>query len=786
MYLLKAKRRKYYSVILLSILIFLVLATASVLADGEISMKIDPGYDGMYKSYGTVPINVTITNNSSKDIEGMVYVLADGNRGTSKFYKNVTVAKNTMKEVTLLVSQTMDSNTLYSNQYVYLEVDDKEIAKEKIGGTLVQEDSLLIGVLANDKDTGNFLATSKPIKSYLNTIILEEDNIPSSSNALSILDIIIINDYSLDKLSQEKIYAIEEWVNKGGLLIFGGGPNSQKSIAPISEISPVYIKGYTEIDSLSSLEVATGYSLDFSDSLYISDAEVKSGKILYQEEDTPVFVIDEVNEGKVLYVAYDLADETLATWGGNKQLWEKVFNNLDIDSLIYNNYKHYSYNLTSAAEKIPTINLPNIKTLIIIFAIYIIVVIPLLYFILKRKDKREWSWLFIPVLAIILTVGIFQYGSSIRDDKVVTHNVSLLELQSEGYGKIQTVSAIFAQNSGEYELEIEDADILTPVSNYYMNTSRSMISTNLNNTNVKYENVEFWGYRASYLEKTISDIGQIQTELKFKDNGIIGTITNNTNIDMHDVKLVYDSTVLDLGDDFKAGESIQVNVEDTANGNINKSSRYYIGEQLVPKDIQSTGNIYNTREGNLADMASEYFMNGDSNTFIVAWSEDDIIHPKVIGEDQSNESLTIISSYIDILPAEDGTIYFPQGVFRAYIQNNNGEIYIDERDNSFEIPNDTEIELEFNINKYNLDFDITKVQFYEDRSHYLLNKRVYNWQTEEYDSYKDAFNNDVLENGNINKYISKDGVLKIECSHDYDEYVYIQKPQISVVGKVVE
>lgn len=68
----------------------------------------------------------------------------------------------------------------------------------------------------------------------------------------------------------------------------------------------------------------------------------------------------------------------------------------------------------------------------------------------------------------------------------------------------------------------------------------------------------------------------------------------------------------------------------------------------------------------------------------------------------------------------------------------------------------------------------------------MLNKRVYNWQTEEYDSYKDAFNNDVLENGNINKYISKDGVLKIECSHDYDEYVYIQKPQISVVGKVVE
>ena len=58
--------------------------------------------------------------------------------------------------------------------------------------------------------------------------------------------------------------------------------------------------------------------------------------------------------------------------------------------------------------------LPQIGRFVVIIILYIILVSPAAYFILKKKDKRQWLWVLVPVLACIFTAVIFFFGNSAR------------------------------------------------------------------------------------------------------------------------------------------------------------------------------------------------------------------------------------------------------------------------------------------------------------------------------------------------------------------------------------
>ena len=64
---------------------------------------------------------------------------------------------------------------------------------------------------------------------------------------------------------------------------------------------------------------------------------------------------------------------------------------------------------------------------IIIF--YIILIIPVLYFILKRKDKREYAWWIIPVVALLTSIAIFGYGAKDRIGRAQIQQSAVLNVE---------------------------------------------------------------------------------------------------------------------------------------------------------------------------------------------------------------------------------------------------------------------------------------------------------------------------------------------------------------------
>src|SRR5690606_19872311 len=88
-----------------------------------------------------------------------------------------------------------------------------------------------------------------------------------------------------------------------------------------------------------------------------------------------------------------------------------------------------------------------------IVVVYMIVIVPLLYFILKRKDKREYAWGIIPLTAIIASVAIFGYGAKDRLARPQVQQSSFLHVNEDKSLNGYYAASILSNKGGDFTFE---------------------------------------------------------------------------------------------------------------------------------------------------------------------------------------------------------------------------------------------------------------------------------------------------------------------------------------------
>ena len=759
---------------------FLLFSSLTVLADSNVILKAEAGINGEYKASGWVPVNVQITNNSNKDINGIITVennLVDSN---DIYYQQVTIAKNTKKEITLIVP----AQKLAQKSNVILTENENELAKTDITGRGYANDTFFIGILANDSSTGIFFNSipKEILNMSVKTVDLNEKDIDSTTS-LENFDMIIINNYSLDSMNETQINSIKNWTQNGRLLVLSGGANYSKLPQSLLSISPVEYKGITQVDKLMSIEKAVQKPVLFQTPLTLSDAEVKNGQILFQENDTPVFVLGESTAGKILYVAYDLAEEPLAGWSGNIELWGSIFkqiNDIKFDESKLQVESNDFWSLRNASEIIPSLKLPSFSTLLIFFSIYIFLVGPFLYFFLKRKKKQEWNWLIIPVLSVLIAFGIYQFSFFSYGNKVLTHHVSFLELADNNKGDLYTVSAFFVTKGGDYEIKFNDVDKITSADNYYQNQRKeTWISVNPDQSNVILKDASFRSLRKVYSEKSVT-AGNIESNIYYQNGKLTGKITNNTNLNLTNAKLIVGGNFQNIGD-FPAGKDVRIDlIYNTANyiGYVNITTNL-----IVPNQNQ---NPYQTREAQMANILSQrrtvYKSYESYLPVLIGWTEEEIVKAE-LEDDYKDYHLTLVKATLDIQPTKDGFLFIPPGVIKPNLSVSSGKIEYTEE--GYVLPKDSSINVEFNIDRTNI--DIEKINIFTSFDNgIVMHQEIYNWETGVYEPFTGVLKNNYLEGEKINTYLSEDGKLNLQFYHGSDRYVHLNHPVISVEGRVVK
>ena len=542
-------------------------------AQTEVTLEIVIGYDGNQVRYCRENrAIVTVNNTSLEPIDGVLklYLPAGTEDCVTVIEREVYVEAKEKAEVDL----SFRSSDIFHNVTVSLEDrKGKNIARKETVVNKVSSRTLVYGILGKDSDSLTYFSK----ENYGRDIVFEEKEFPDRKEWLEIVDVLVIGDCELWKLSKEQQVALTDWVKDGGTVVIGN--NGKQSIRNLDIFG---IKAKESKDELMVTRVSGTY---------------------YKRADVTMYP---VVEGRGAYVVCskslkfsntDLVKKNACVAASKKYYGETA------ERFLYSDYSDEGYcgNSSSPVEKK---RFPLIWRIVVLLVVYVLLITVVLRLILKRKDRLEYMWGIIPVAAFAFMGIVYIIGirSRVTDVQMSYHTV--VEYEKNGdVGKATSCISIVNPSNQTYEVNIPDgmsvwnADAYEEMFTFMGKDIRKEVkiskekvifegnaSFERNNLNGKYE-----------VEKT----GDYDSSITCKNYEYKGTFTNHMGVTMKNACFVAGKRVYQVGD-IKDGETVKIS-EDKKNAMLYNAQDLY--ERIQSRKWLSFGKNerkYDTDYGYLA------------------------------------------------------------------------------------------------------------------------------------------------------------------------------------------
>lgn len=672
---------------LLPMVALLIVATLSfsfpagnVYADGaKIGIQSEMGYQGKIKHDKWNPLKLTLT--SDRDISGDVVVQIQNYNGfgyQTSYVQQVDLPKDTPKEVVIGIPGAVlnkDNNQILFYEGSYTKGKQIPFASGKNYVQASPYQGALIAVLSDDPDTMNFMNVLNGKGNSVNVFPLKNASVPSDGMLLNGLDVIVINNFASDTLSEPQRKAITDWVNGGGTLILAGGAGYAKTAAPFADITPVVADGTTTVHSLAELEKLGGKPLNLDGAFTISKAKaVEGAQIGIEANGQPLFASKGYGQGSVQYAAYDLAMEPVSSWAGHPDAWASILrNNLPMvgaqNGMYYNSLMD---SLNYVLEYFPSLKMPSFTLLLWMLIIYAVVVAPLLYYILKKADKREWAWFLIPIIAVIASGSVYVVGSSDKT-RELAHTINLIELNGQGDAVKSTASAFFTPRSGNYALEFPENTYLKTGQSQTrfggMGENKSFVRVEQASTTLELRDMSQWSLAKVWVDRQgTEEMGRLGMDLKLDAKGELnGKVTNDTINDLTEVVLVVGGKAYKLGD-IKKGDAAAVPQDP-------KQIIKFTGGDLSGMLYPYSQNDPKQRE---RDIMSQYGYSNrmvNRDAYILGWSKDHLTNYTLKGAEVDSDQLNFWIQPVEMDWGLNGKINIPYGFLSPEISQVNAPMF---------------------------------------------------------------------------------------------------------------
>ncbi|MFD2656739.1 hypothetical protein [Gracilibacillus thailandensis] len=683
--------KRLINIIGLFVLLFMCLAysdTSTAYADDQdrLEIKVEAGIDGKAKEGKGYPVTLTITNNKEDFNGDLVITLPVVNKVLP-----IDIASGTTKTISFSIQGMQEMmhyqpNANQNEQLFHLYEGDWKDGNEvtldsnlDLNPTYIQPDKLVIGVLSDRPDSLNYLKLTSFFGSDPEVINLDESMITDDSLGLDIFDLLVVNDYSIAQLPTQKQESIKEWVQNDGTLITGSKPGLKQQFGSLADILPLTITGQEEVEQIRGFEAISQEPIE-ADRIELFTGEVdEEAAVLYQEGDIPLVMEKRIGKGAVTQIAFDLGLSQLADWQGNDPLWQSIGNdNGNVDAYMNNIGMRTVDRLRDISRTFPTLANLKVSTLAILFTVYLLVIIPILYFVLKRMDKREWAWIIIPVFAIVSSVGLYTIGAKDRGGAIKTNVMSVISLDEQGMGSGEGVISMLSKGSGSYTLSMDSTfnpipseDLYGPQKTY---ADLPFLETEENKENVHFQQVEFWSPRSVAFDQPVKEYGQISSSFSFANGTISGQVTSNFEFDLHDVYLISGQNYQEIGE-LAAGETKEVSFS-AENQDYFQQPTEQVAYNLFGHSGQTGQQSDEQIKAELLSVAIRNEIDRNVNTPMLIGFTDQSLVPVTINGDETNQNnhhLFMQPTTIDL--ADDETSALSMDLQMPTVSIDQGQIY---------------------------------------------------------------------------------------------------------------
>ena len=564
-------------------------------APSSIELKVSAGFDESAKVGASAPFKISVTN-TGDNVDGELQVISNVNPNSRTVLAlPVSLPSGASKDISI----TVPIYTADKKFTVRFAKGDKVLKEENYQFIkLFSPQNPTIGILADDQEsfrvlngmklsenTDPQLAAEIKMKAAVMTaagekmafadrpvelIGLNKNNMPDDIKVLNTFDVIIISNFDTSLFTDKQRSTLEQWVAQGKALFLCTGPNYKKVYGGLSEaLKPFSPTGSTSLSSPQSLGAFIEKPAP-SGKVPVVTGNAGSGKVTINEKGTPLATVYKYGNGFVSLLAFDPSLEPLVSWDNLQMFWQKLITESSKAASELKATKTDTFYQSSSgtmpgyqhlASNVPESQTPPFDFLLVMIGIYIVLVGPAIYLFLKRKDKRDWSWVVIPAVAILFMGITYVAGFKTRYTTAVLNNFSLIELNPERQdSQIYTYMGVFNNERGNMSIEYDktlNIDANSP-QNYYddryypnMQNENARITSKLTlSDKAKYELYDVYMWTPKYMtaSKSVPTSGKVIEDFSITDGTLKATVKNNTSMAFREAFISVGNNFIEVGD----------------------------------------------------------------------------------------------------------------------------------------------------------------------------------------------------------------------------------------------
>lgn len=609
-------------------------------AQTSLDVQATPAFDGNYVPGSWLPLTLTITNSGPPvDVRISAALPAD----PASYAQDRQLAGGETQRITLYVAMTQETREIR----VRVTRGDEALAEQTVA-VRPRVGERMLGILAGSELTLSLPRREDLAASPFTALPLTPQSLPDRAEGLGSLGMLIINDIEPESLSPAQIGAIGAWVNAGGYLILGGGPQASPANAWLpAELQAASIGAGATID-----DAPLAARADAAGPGQIPGVELTPlpGGVATGPGQAPAWVTRPVGRGRVTQLAFDPGLPALRAWAAAPTFWGAVLQpaiQVRTPFGIQSNVDRLQeQTLAGALTALPVVGQPPVDIFFLILVIYTILIGPVLALLLRRLDRQAWSWLLVPVIALSSGALLMTVALNLRADSRVITQVSLIEDLGGGQARARTYVGILAPQDQRLSASLPPGALTRPVPtiNGIYGAIGGVRGTLLQESERIPISIDAWKQQGLVAEQLI-DLTGISAELQLDAQGAQALVRNETDQRLFDVIAVYGEQVVRLGD-IRPGEEVSRRwppVMDIAPPGTAISA---IVMQDAIAEARLPGRAIERRVQARAAMIDAAVIRSDTTAdpgpFIMAWLESSPLDVTIDAQSAARQSLTLL------------------------------------------------------------------------------------------------------------------------------------------------
>lgn len=738
----------------------------------QLDVNVQTGIEDIQKAGKALPITYEIKNNGS-EFKGAVSINAAFDVvGGSAITKKLTLKPGESKQVHFLLDEYASAEG--ENKLTIYEGDSK--SGEKLSYTGNGE------VPSSKLDEGQLAVFSldfpkkkvDPIKSavaddeqmvYKN---LEGFQAPSDPKAYDAISLIMIQSDVLKTWTDEQQRALVGWLYAGGTLYVEGDQFLPKEI---QQYKPMDLR--KDSKKLSNKDANKLFRTDqLKYELTVrNNTLTEKAKPVIGDQETTLIAKKMIGKGAIVQSSFqsETNNQEVVT-----EIMNKVFDQIATqDEMMYGN--SFSQ-LGDGTKAFPAFHF-SIAMLSAIIFLYIVIIGPLLYFVLKRKDKREYAWWIIPIGAALTAVTIFAISSKGRLTQSKAQLSSIIQV-TDHQATAYFTQSVLTNTSDDLKIVAPKSVYMTQMKNFNKVSEvgkTAILEEGKEDNTLNILDTRYWGVTSIAGKYSDASFGKMDIQIGVQKGILQGTIKNNLKQDLHDVEIWSGYKTYKVGT-IKKGETVKV--------------KQKVKEQFLVKALAKTSEdlfkpsekeeLSKYQKETIEQAALNNLITGDQ-PIVAGWSDEEIIplDHEGLKVAQSNQNL-IIQDFDQELKL-DGPFTVQDQSLQPNVTDLTGTGYADIEDEAYGwMVDEGRYEVSYTLpTKFPLgDVNWTSLQFrYTPTSSTKM--KIYNFKDSKYEKLEKK---QTVFSKNIENYISQSGSLLFQLERNAVDDPTMRKPMLQLKG----